>query len=738
MATNLGQLLPTFFVGKNGERLTENQLRQRQAIANSLLSQATDTSPNAGGWASILAKGAQGALSGYKTHQIDQSLAADAAATKAADDSFWGGLTGGAPSTVPMPTAAGEVAATSPAPSNWNPSSIDPSIKTGIASTATALGINPVDLATAISYETGGTFNPTQGGPTTQWGQHRGLIQFGEPQAKQYGVNWDDPINSQLGENGAVANYLRSTGVKPGMGLLDIYSAINAGGVGRYDRSDANNGGAPGTVADKVNNQMAAHRAKALALFGDTASAAAAPQTATDAINTQSPPPPNTNYVDPQVTTAYQAPMPVESAPLAPIGQPEVVSAPTMAPSQDISPVAQALVSQPTEAVKGGRVGAPFDQGRFASPEASPVFDINAAMQPQEAAPQQASPVAQTLASQAPQQAPFSIPQPQLRTAPPLNPGVIAALRNPDTSPETRRVAAALYQQNLAQQQAVQEENLKIQQGQQGIQQRVQVAQQLGINPANALDDETWKQAVQAASGGAKFINAGDGNIYNSQTGEWVQAPNSGKNFRQATPDEVKMYGVNGQVGPDGRFYPVQPPQGTNLSVDPTTGAVTFNQGAGVKPLTESQSKDSFFATRMTSALPTLDANENALLSLSGKAADSIPLNLGNYAQSEDYQLAKDAGRDFVLAYLRKDSGAALTPAEERTYGELLLPQPGDKKERLAAKRQRRQVALEAIKSGMPPQAVDGVLKAIQAVPGADKAITPQKIGGYTVEEVTD
>ncbi len=50
--------------------------------------------------------------------------------------------------------------------------------------------------------------------------------------------------------------------------MLDIYSAINAGGVGRYGASDAHNGGAPGTVADKVNNQMAGHRQKALALIG--------------------------------------------------------------------------------------------------------------------------------------------------------------------------------------------------------------------------------------------------------------------------------------------------------------------------------------------------------------------------------------------------------------------------------------------------------------------------------------
>ncbi|WP_180966796.1 hypothetical protein [Cohaesibacter celericrescens] len=145
----------------------------------------------------------------------------------------------------------------------------DGDLKSGIASSAQALGINPIDLATAISYETAGTFDPTKKGPTTQWGQHRGLIQFGEPQAKKFGVDWNDPIGSQLGPEGAVVKYLKNAGVKPGMGLLDIYSAINAGGVGKYTASDANNGGAPGTVRDKVQNQMAGHKAKAEKLFAN-------------------------------------------------------------------------------------------------------------------------------------------------------------------------------------------------------------------------------------------------------------------------------------------------------------------------------------------------------------------------------------------------------------------------------------------------------------------------------------
>lgn len=141
-------------------------------------------------------------------------------------------------------------------------------IRSGIIQTANALGMDPLDLATIISYETAGTFSPTQAGPTTQWGQHRGLIQFGEPQARQYGVDWNDPLASQLGPDGAVYRYFIDNGWQPGMGRLDAYSIVNAGAPGRYNASDAGNGGAPGTVRDKVTDQMAPHEAKALALLG--------------------------------------------------------------------------------------------------------------------------------------------------------------------------------------------------------------------------------------------------------------------------------------------------------------------------------------------------------------------------------------------------------------------------------------------------------------------------------------
>lgn len=142
-------------------------------------------------------------------------------------------------------------------------------LRLAILDTAQAIGADPVDLATAMSYETGGTYDPWKKGPTTQWGTHRGLIQWGEPQARKYGVYRNMPVKDQVR---AAGRYLQDNGFKPGMGLLEMYSAINAGGIGEkfFNRKDGHNGGAPGTVRDKVNTQMGGHRRNAERLMGMT------------------------------------------------------------------------------------------------------------------------------------------------------------------------------------------------------------------------------------------------------------------------------------------------------------------------------------------------------------------------------------------------------------------------------------------------------------------------------------
>jgi len=155
---------------------------------------------------------------------------------------------------------------------------VNPELLEAVKRHAPTIGLSPQDLLTIYSYETGGTLNPWQAGPRTKWGQHRGLIQWGEPQARKYGVTATTPVDQQVG---ASIKYLQDRGFKPGMGLLQAYAAINAGGIGPkyYQARDAAAGGAPGTVADKVNKQMAGHAARAASLLGasPTAVAGAAP-----------------------------------------------------------------------------------------------------------------------------------------------------------------------------------------------------------------------------------------------------------------------------------------------------------------------------------------------------------------------------------------------------------------------------------------------------------------------------
>lgn len=194
----------------------------------------------------------------------------------------------------------------------------------------------------------------------------------------------------------------------------------------------------------------------------------------------------------------------------------------------------------------------------------------------------------------------------------------------------------------------------------------------------------------------------------------------AGPAFRPATADEASQYGAQaGQFGADGRFYPINPPSGMSVETGPD-GQVRVTQGAGVtgaagKPFTEGQSKDNVYATRAEGALATLDPVAEALTSRSGRAAEFVPMGLARGAQSDEFQIAQNAGNEFLQAILRKDTGAAITAQEQALYGETYLPQPGDGAPVLAQKKQARRRAIEALKSGMSPAQIVAQERALQA-----------------------
>jgi len=223
-----------------------------------------------------------------------------------------------------------------------------------------------------------------------------------------------------------------------------------------------------------------------------------------------------------------------------------------------------------------------------------------------------------------------------------------------------------------------------------------------------------------------------NGRLVDAQTGQEIA------NFPEEPkkPSAVQEYEYAKTQGFPGTFqdWEASKKGGMSLQVDPTTGAVTFQQGNNIKPMTEGQSKDTTFAVRAEGALPLIDKYGDALTSLPESAAGSLPGGVGNYLQSPEYQQAQQAGKEWLQAILRKDTGAAITKEETEEYGSVYLPRPGDSPEVLAQKKASRTRALEALKAGMTPQAILAQEKALEKTNAATKK--PTVIDGYTIEEV--
>lgn len=134
---NLANIIPAFMIGPNGQRLTPEQIAERQQLAQSLMAQATDTSPNAGGVASILAKGVQGFAAGRSRNQADAAAGANAKASTANVASLLGLLGGGSAA----PVGQG---ATVASPMVTPVQSVAPSGPVQTVSSITAQGIDPV------------------------------------------------------------------------------------------------------------------------------------------------------------------------------------------------------------------------------------------------------------------------------------------------------------------------------------------------------------------------------------------------------------------------------------------------------------------------------------------------------------------------------------------------------------------------------------------------------------------
>lgn len=174
--------------------------------------------------------------------------------------------------------------------------------------------------------------------------------------------------------------------------------------------------------------------------------------------------------------------------------------------------------------------------------------------------------------------------------------------------------------------------------------------------------------------------------LLNGKLPEGVSAAPTTRNIKQADGSEIAVQ----WDGDSKKWVPLVAPEGGN-AVRP--------QG---KALTEAQGKDVVFYDRGFAANSTLNDKGTALQSGGQQLANKVP-GVGNYATGEDFKLAKNAEELFLAAFLRKESGAAISDPEYGRYQRMFIPRPGDPPKVVEQLAENRRIALESVKAGLPP-----------------------------------
>ncbi|WP_133116171.1 hypothetical protein [Mesorhizobium wenxiniae] len=201
------------------------------------------------------------------------------------------------------------------------------------------------------------------------------------------------------------------------------------------------------------------------------------------------------------------------------------------------------------------------------------------------------------------------------------------------------------------------------------------------------------------------LVNAGDGNLYDPQSKQWITAPNAGQKPPQVVElfDETTGQPYKATWNTEKREYErvggiKARSGGTNLTVGPD-GTVTYSEGGapGMPKLSEAEGRNAGFYGRAAESHKLLADLEREGTSLFNKTVGDVPL-VGNYALSQDAQKFKQAQRDFINAVLRRESGAVISPEEFENAKQQYFPQPGDGPEVIAQKRKNRDTTITGLK----------------------------------------
>lgn len=604
---NLQEIIPAIFTGPNGERLTPEQIAQRQQIAQSLIGRATDTSPDAGGWASVLTKGLLGFQSGRDRRAADNAITANAAAEQSLISDMLGSLGGGAgfPSAVAAGASPTSVAAVG------EPVAIPsaPEIRQGLIDR----GLQPhIADAFILNFQDESGLNPgiNEKNPIVPGSRGGyGLYQLTGPRRREYeafaaqrGVNPAD-VNAQLD---FLMNELQGSEAGAAKSILSAPDTATAAQA----------------IVNNFLRPAPEHRQARAAKY---ARVATTPQEAIEKVSPKG----GATIAAGQYTPQYDPLAIPANGAAATFGGPQLVyddqgmrfvnegeDRVSSLPSSQVAPydfasdpslsVASALVNPTTR--KGSRLSpagsfndrwnagaatAPIvpEQAIPASanivPELTPMaateatssadprlLALNDQMLGGALSPSGASSVAQSLSGAFPSapsadrapvtSQPFKMPAQSQSGG--INPAIIQALSSPYVSNQGRQIAGMLLGQQLQQQQAAQEQ-------QRLMAQRQATAQTLGINPALAGDADAWKAAIEQATRNRNTVTVGN-TVYDANTGQPI-IQGAQERFTTITGPQAQQLGLDPNkaynVGPDGKITPI------------AESGVTVNVGGGEK-----------------------------------------------------------------------------------------------------------------------------------------------------------
>lgn len=165
-------------------------------------------------------------------------------------------------------------------------------------------------------------------------------------------------------------------------------------------------------------------------------------------------------------------------------------------------------------------------------------------------------------------------------------------------------------------------------------------------------------------------------------------------------PDYSQTVDLGGQI----MFYDPSDPQNkqffVNKSLTPSQ-ASSGGSGSSGGTLKETASEKNAlgFYLRGKDAIDTISTIEDDIKAKG--LAGQVRLEFApNFLQSQENQVYRQLQRQFTEARLRKESGAAIPPAEYESDAKTYFAQPGDTNETLARKEQARSVVLESLRIG--------------------------------------